>query len=133
MPHEVAAVEPLLITVAKALAVVVAVPAGARSACGPAAATEDERLVGRTEATSGLPPAGICAKFANMLAGPDVGNTQVAPEPVHDPPQPTNPLSGAGVAVRATNVPVAKLALHDAPQSIPAGELAIDPDRQPTQ
>jgi len=127
MPHDVAAVEPLLITVAKALAVVVAAPAGAWSACGPPEPTEDERLVGRTDATSGLPPAGICAKLANTLAGPVVGNTQVAPEPVHDPPQPTNLLSGAGVAVSATNVPVAKLALHDAPQSIPAGELVTAP------
>jgi hypothetical protein len=44
-----------------------------------------------------------------------------APVPVHGPDQPVKPESEAAVGRSATREPTGKLALHDAPQSIPGG------------
>lgn len=54
------------------------------------------------------------------------------PVPEHPPPDhPANVEPDAGVAVSATAVPDAKLALHVCPQLIPAGALVTDPDPPP--
>jgi hypothetical protein len=47
--------------------------------------------------------------------------------PLQAPPQPVKLQPAAGVAVRLTCVPSAKLALHVVPQLIPAGELVTVP------
>ena len=49
--------------------------------------------------------------------------------PAHeDPPQPANASPDPGVAVKVTLAPELKLDEQDAPQLIPAGELATDPE-----
>src|SRR5204863_412582 len=51
-----------------------------------------------------------------------------APVPEHPPPlQPLKVEPAAGVAVSVTAVPLAKLAVHVAPQVIPTGELVTVP------
>jgi hypothetical protein len=47
--------------------------------------------------------------------------------PVQAPDQPANVEVALGAAVSVTMVPLGKLALHVAPQSIPAGLLVIVP------
>jgi hypothetical protein len=49
------------------------------------------------------------------------------PVPVHAPDQPANVEPALGLAVRVTEVPAAKLAVHVGPQLMPAGALVIDP------
>jgi hypothetical protein len=54
--------------------------------------------------------------------------TVQVPVPLHPPPdQPVNVELVPAVAVSVTAVPLAKLALHVAPQLMPAGMLLIDP------
>lgn len=50
-----------------------------------------------------------------------------APVPVQAPDQPTNVEPELAVAVRLTDVPLAKLALHIDPQLIPEGLLVTVP------
>jgi hypothetical protein len=49
------------------------------------------------------------------------------PVPLQAPPQPVKLHPAAGVALSATCVPVAKLALHVEPQLMPDGELVTVP------
>jgi hypothetical protein len=49
------------------------------------------------------------------------------PVPVHAPLQPVNVEPVAGAAVRVTLVPELKLALHVAPQLMPAGDEVTVP------
>ena len=51
--------------------------------------------------------------------------------PLHAPDQPANVDPAAGMAVRVTELPVAKFAEHVCPQSIPAGLLVTVPDPVP--
>ena len=53
--------------------------------------------------------------------------TVQVPVPVQSPDQPAKVLPDAGVAVSVTWVPVPKLTVHVAPQSIPAGSLVTVP------
>jgi hypothetical protein len=53
--------------------------------------------------------------------------TVQAPVPLHAPLQPVKLYSAAGVAVRLTRVPLAKLALQVLPQLIPLGLLVTVP------
>jgi hypothetical protein len=53
------------------------------------------------------------------------------PIPLHAPPQPERPQAAAGLAVKVTCVPGAKLTLQVEPQSIPAGELVTLPPGPP--
>jgi hypothetical protein len=53
------------------------------------------------------------------------------PVPLHPPDQPANVEPALGVAVRVTAVPLAKFALHVAPQLIPAGLLVMVPLPEP--
>ena len=53
--------------------------------------------------------------------------TLQVPVPLQAPPQPVKVEPEAGVAVRLTTVPLAKLAEQVAPQEIPAGELVTVP------
>ena len=57
--------------------------------------------------------------------------TEHAPVPLQSPPHPANVEPEAGVGVRVTWVPSAKLAEQVAPQLIPAGELLTVPDPVP--
>src|SRR5439155_25807949 len=51
-----------------------------------------------------------------------------APVPLQPPPlQPVKAEPAAGLALRVTTVPLAKLAVHVAPQVMPAGELVTVP------
>jgi len=56
-----------------------------------------------------------------------VNVTLQVPVPVHAPDQPANVEPALGAAVSVTAAPLAKLALHVAPQSIPAGLLVTVP------
>src|SRR5258708_23939515 len=69
---------------------------------------------------------GLRVKDALTLVAVFIGTTQ-EPVPLHAPLQPAKVEPEAGVAVRATLVPVEKLALHVAPQLMPAGLLMTDP------
>src|SRR5437667_5568961 len=78
-------------------------------------------------------PAGVTV---NTKVGAKVAVTVVAaesvimhePVPEHPPPlQPVKVEPAAGVAVSVTTVPLAKLAVHVAPQVIPTGELVTVP------
>jgi hypothetical protein len=51
----------------------------------------------------------------------------VAPLPEQSPDQPAKVEPAAGVAVSVATVPLGKLALHVAPQSMPAGLDATEP------
>ena len=53
--------------------------------------------------------------------------TVQAPVPVHAPLQPVNVEPAAGAAVRVTFAPELKLALHVAPQLMPAGDEVTVP------
>ena len=53
--------------------------------------------------------------------------TMQAPVPLQPPDHPAKVEPVAGGAVRVTDVPLAKLALHVCPQVIPEGELVIVP------
>ena len=53
--------------------------------------------------------------------------TLQAPVPLQAPLQPAKVEPEAGVAVKPTTVPLAKLAEQVAPQEIPAGELVTVP------
>jgi hypothetical protein len=53
--------------------------------------------------------------------------TTQAPVPLQAPLQPEKVLSASGVAVKFTLVPLLKLALHVAPQLMPAGVLVTVP------
>ena len=53
------------------------------------------------------------------------------PVPVQAPLQPLKMLPAAGVALSVTLVPLASLALHVAPQLMPAGLLLIVPEPVP--
>ncbi len=53
------------------------------------------------------------------------------PVPEHAPLQPVNVEPDAAAAVRATEVPLLKLALHVLPQVIPAGDEVIVPEPVP--
>jgi hypothetical protein len=53
------------------------------------------------------------------------------PEPVQAPDHPANTEPAVAVAVRATDVPVAKLTLQEAPHDRPAGELVTVPLPEP--
>ncbi|GAC1433394.1 MAG: hypothetical protein NVS1B11_37050 [Terriglobales bacterium] len=57
--------------------------------------------------------------------------TLQAPVPEQAPPQPPNEFFAAGVAVSATCVPLAKLALHVPGQLIPEGLLITVPEPTP--
>jgi hypothetical protein len=57
--------------------------------------------------------------------------TEQAPVPVQAPPQPLNTDPSAAVDVRVTTVPLSNFALQVAPQLIPAGELATEPEPVP--
>lgn len=50
-----------------------------------------------------------------------------APVPLHAPDQPANDDPVPGAALNVTAVPLAKLALHVDPQSMPAGALVTVP------
>jgi hypothetical protein len=56
-----------------------------------------------------------------------VGVTEHIPVPLQAPDQPVNMEPVLGVAVSVMGVPLAKLALHVVPQSIPAGSLVTVP------
>ena len=56
-----------------------------------------------------------------------VNVTLQVPVPVQAPDQPANVEPAFGAAVSVTMVPLVKLALHVAPQSIPAGLLVTVP------
>jgi len=66
-------------------------------------------------------------KVAVTLAAAPTVSWQVVPEPVHAPLHPPNKDPCPGMAVRVTTVPLAKVASHADPQSIPAGLLVTDP------
>ena len=68
----------------------------------------------------------MAVKVAVTAALP-VNVTLQAPVPVQAPDQPANVELAFGVAVSVTMVPLVKLALHVAPQSIPAGLLITVP------
>src|SRR5205823_174329 len=69
----------------------------------------------------------LVAKLADTLMSEFIVTVHVAPVPPHAPPQPPKLWPLAGVAVRLTCVPPAKLALHVAGQLMPAGELVTVP------
>jgi hypothetical protein len=66
------------------------------------------------------------AKFAATLSATFIV-TEQALVPLQAPLQPLKPEPVAGVAVKVTCVPLAKLALQVAPQLIPEGELVTMP------
>jgi len=68
----------------------------------------------------------FCVKVARTLSAAFIVTLQ-APLPPHAPLHPLKFQPNAGVAVRVTGVPAAKLALQLAPQSMPAGALATVP------
>jgi hypothetical protein len=84
----------------------------------------------------GVPPVGgggggaAAVKVAPTLLAAFIITLQ-APVPLHAPLQPANVEPLAGVAMRDTELPCAKLALQVAPQLMPAGELATDPEPVP--
>jgi len=69
---------------------------------------------------------GLAVKVAVTAALP-VNVTLQAPVPVHAPDHPANVDPPFGTAVSVTMAPLVKLALHVAPQSIPAGLLVTVP------
>src|SRR5260221_5728104 len=69
---------------------------------------------------------GLRVKDALTLVAVFIGTTQ-DPVPLQAPLQPANVEPEAAVAVSDTLVPVVKLALHVAPQLMPAGELTTEP------
>jgi hypothetical protein len=69
---------------------------------------------------------GLRLKDAPTLVAVFIATTQ-DPVPLQAPLQPANVEPEAAVAVSATLVPVVKLALHVAPQLMPAGELTTEP------
>jgi hypothetical protein len=69
---------------------------------------------------------GFCENVAETLRTASIITVQL-PVPLHAPPQPVKLDPAAGVAVRLTEVPGGKLALHVAPQLIPPGELVTVP------
>jgi hypothetical protein len=56
---------------------------------------------------------------------------QVVPVPLHAPDQPAKVDSASGVAVRVTEVPIAKFARHVLPQLIPTGNDVTSPPPAP--
>ena len=62
-----------------------------------------------------------------VTAALPVNVTLQVPVPVHAPDHPANVEPLFGTAVRVTMAPLVKLALHVAPQSIPAGLLVTVP------
>jgi len=70
--------------------------------------------------------AGICVNIADTFWAAFIVTVQ-PPVPLQAPPQPVKLQPAAGVGVRATCVPAAKLALHVVSQLIPAGELVTAP------
>jgi len=69
---------------------------------------------------------GWVVKVAATERAPDIVTTQAA-VPVHAPLQPAKTLPVAGVAVRVTTAPAAKLALQVVPQLTPAGDEVTVP------
>src|SRR5207245_6847239 len=71
--------------------------------------------------------ADVGAKVAVTVVAAESVTTHV-PVPLQPPPlQPVKVEPAAGVALRVTTVPLAKLAVHVAPQVIPAGALVTVP------
>ena len=68
-------------------------------------------------------------KFAKTFFAASIVTTQVMP--VHAPLQPTKLEPGSGITPSVTLLPAAKLAMHVAPQLIPAGELVTVPEEAP--
>ena len=69
---------------------------------------------------------GLRVKDAPTLVAAVIGTTQ-APVPLHAPLQPEKVEPEAAVGVSVTEVPWGKVALHIAPQLIPAGLLMTEP------
>jgi hypothetical protein len=88
------------------------------------------RLDGSMAATSGEVGGGACEKLAETLSSALIVTVQV-PMPPHAPPQPAKLKPLAGVSVRLTCVPIAKLAEQEPPlsmQLINGGELVTAPE-----
>src|SRR5439155_6064931 len=66
-------------------------------------------------------------KVAVTVLPADSVTTHVPVAPHPPPVQPVKVEPAAGVALRVTTVPLSKLAVHAAPQVIPAGELVTVP------